>query len=153
MAINAASTHVNPRMRAGAEVRLLIVGRGLRAFVDGYVAVLLPAYLLALGFGTWQVGLVSTATLLGSALATVALGTWGHRFRHRRLLLAAALLMSATGLSFAGLSAFWPLLLVAFVGTLNPSPGDVSVFLPLEHAGWPRPGRTTTAPSSSPATA
>jgi predicted MFS family arabinose efflux permease len=27
---------------------------------------------------------------------------------------------------------FWPLLLIAFVGTLNPSAGDVSVFLPLE---------------------
>ena len=42
--------------------------------------------------------------------------------------------MTATGLGFAGLSTFWPLLLVAFVGTLNPSAGDVSVFLPLEHA-------------------
>jgi hypothetical protein len=31
------------------EVRLLLIGRGLRACVDGYVAVLLPAYLLALG--------------------------------------------------------------------------------------------------------
>ncbi len=118
----------------GTEARLLIIGRGLRAFVDGYVAVLLPAYLLALGFGTWEVGLLSTATLLGSALATVAVGTWGHRFHHRRLLLAAALLMAATGLSFAGLSAFWPLLAIAFVGTLNPSSGDVSVFLPLEHS-------------------
>ena len=111
-----------------------MIGRGLRAFVDGYVAVLLPVYLLALGFGNWEVGLLSTATLLGSALATVAVGTWGHRVHHRRLLLAAALLMAATGLSFAGLSAFWPLLTVAFVGTLNPSSGDVSVFLPLEHA-------------------
>ncbi len=42
--------------------------------------------------------------------------------------------MAATGLGFAGLASFWPLLLVAFVGTLNPSSGDVSVFLPLEHA-------------------
>jgi MFS family permease len=95
---------------------------------------LLPAYLLALGFGTWEVGLLSTATLLGSALATVAVGTWGHHVHHRRLLLAAALLMVATGLSFAGLAAFWPLLAAAFVGTLNPGSGDVSVFLPLEHA-------------------
>lgn len=112
----------------------LLTARALRAFVDGYVAVLLPAYLLALGFGVWQVGLVSTATLLGSALATLAVGAWGHRFHQRHLLLAAALLMAATGLAFAGLAAFWPLLLVAFVGTLNPSSGDVSVFLPLEHA-------------------
>ena len=119
---------------SSAEVRLLLVGRGLRAFVDGYVAVLLPAYLLALGYGTWQVGLLSTATLLGSAFATLALGAWGYRASERLLLPGAALLMTATGLGFAGLSAFWPLLLVAFIGTLNPSSGDVSVFLPLEHS-------------------
>lgn len=125
---------MTPDAGVAFEVRLLLIGRGLRAFVDGYVAVLLPAYLLALGHGTWQVGLLSTATLLGSALATLALGAWGHRASPRFLLLAAALLMAATGLGFAGLSAFWPLLLVAFVGTLNPSAGDVSVFLPLEHS-------------------
>lgn len=116
------------------ETRLLFVARGLRAFVDGYVAVLLPAYLLALGFGTWEVGVLSTATLLGSAIATMAVGSWGHRFRHRQLLLAAAILMTATGFAFAGHSQFWPLLAIAFIGTLNPSSGDVSVFLPLEHA-------------------
>lgn len=116
------------------EARTLLIGRALRAFVDGYVAVLLPAYLLALGLGTWEVGVLSTATLLGSALLTLAVGAWGHHFHSRRLLLAAALLMAATGLVFASLSSFWPLLLVAFIGTLNPSSGDVSVFLPLEHA-------------------
>ena len=116
------------------ELRRLLAARGLRAFVDGYVAILLPAYLLALGYDLWHVGLLSTATLLGSALATLALGAWGHHRSPRFLLLGAALLMAATGLGFAGLSGFWPLLLVAFVGTLNPSAGDVSVFLPLEHA-------------------
>jgi MFS family permease len=117
-----------------ADTRILFIARGLRAFVDGYVAVLLPAYLLALGFGTWEVGVLSTTTLLGSAIATIAVGAWGHRFRHRQLLLAASLLMVATGLAFATPSHFWPLLFIAFVGTLNPSSGDVSVFLPLEHA-------------------
>jgi MFS family permease len=121
-------------MGAAPEARYILFGKALRALCDGYVAVLLPAYLLALGLGTWQVGVLSTATLLGSALATLAVGAWGHRFHHRALLLGAALLMAGTGLAFAGLTGFWPLLLVAFVGTLNPSSGDVSVFLPLEHA-------------------
>lgn len=112
----------------------LLIGKALRAFADGYVAVLLPAYLLALGYNTLDVGILSTATLLGSALATLAVGAWGYRFHHRRLLLGAALLMTATGFAFATQSSFWPLLLIAFVGTLNPSSGDVSVFLPLEHA-------------------
>ncbi len=119
---------------AHPEASPLLIGRALRAFADGYVAVLLPAYLIALGLGTWEVGVLATATLLGSALATLAIGTWGHRFHHGRMLLGAALLMAATGFAFAASSTFWPLLWVAFVGTLNPSSGDVSVFLPLEHA-------------------
>src|SRR5438105_2833584 len=118
---------------ADASALPLLIARGLRALADGYMAVLLPAYLLSIGLGTLEVGIVATTTMLGSAMATLAVGAWGHRFHSRGLLRAAALLMAATGLGFAGLSSFWPLMVVAFVGTLNPSSGDVSVFLPLEH--------------------
>ncbi len=113
----------------------LLLARALRAFADGFVAVLLPAYLLALGLTAFEVGLVATATMAGSALATLAVGAWGHRLATQSLLAAAGLLMLVTGLGFAGFSSFWPLMTVAFVGTLNPSAGDVSVFLPLEQAG------------------
>ncbi|TCF96284.1 MFS transporter, partial [Paraburkholderia steynii] len=78
-----------------------------------------------LGFGQLAVGLISTTTLFGSALATVLVGLVGNRFAPRGLLRFAAVLMIATGLAFAGLSSLWPLLIVAFVGTLNPSSGDV----------------------------
>jgi predicted MFS family arabinose efflux permease len=128
-------------------IRLLLAARSLRAFADGFVAVLLPAYLLALGHGQLEVGVLSTATLLGSALATLAVGRWGNRFPIRRLLLGAAVVMTLTGLGFAALSSLWPLLMVAFIGPLNPSGGDVSVFLPLEHtmlaAAAPMESRTT----------
>jgi MFS family permease len=85
--------------------------------------------------------------MLGSALATLAVGAWGHRYGGRQLLRIAAWLMAATGVGFATLSSFGPLLLVAFLGTLNPSSGDVSVFLPLEHAALASaaPGRSRTA--------
>ena len=42
--------------------------------------------------------------------------------------------MIATGLGFALVTPFWGILLVAVVGTLNPTSGDVSVFLPTEQA-------------------
>jgi MFS family permease len=111
--------------------------------VDGSVAVLLPAYLLALGHDPFSVGVIGTATLLGSALATLAVGAWGHHLPPRAPLLAAAALMAATGLGFAGFDAFAPLLVVAFFGTLNPGSGDVSVFLPLEHARLAALGRSS----------
>src|SRR5229473_5142443 len=114
-------------------IRRVLAARALRSFADGFIAVVLPAYLLALGMGQLEVGFISTATLLGSAFMTLAIGRWGNRFSIRRLLLAAALVMAATGIGFAGFSAFWPLLVVAFFGTLNPSSGDASVFMPLDH--------------------
>ena len=119
---------------ATAETRLLLAARGLRATSDGFVSIILPAYLLLLGFDPLHVGVLATATLLGSALLTLAVGFTGVRRHTRALLIAASLLMVLTGLGFAALDDFWPLLVIAFVGTLNPSSGDVSVFLPLEHA-------------------
>lgn len=115
-------------------VTRLLVTKGLRAFGDGYVSLLLPLYLLELGFSPLLVGVVATVTLLGSGLLTLLVGLHAHRYRYRTLLLGATALMAFTGLGFAVATSLWPLLLIALIGTLNPSGGDVSVFLPLEHA-------------------
>jgi MFS family permease len=119
---------------ATPDARRLVAARALRGFADGLVSVLLASHLAALGLSAVQVGAVVTATLLGSAALTLAVGLGGRRIPERSVLLAASLLMFATGLAFAGVSTFLLLLLVAFVGTLNPSGGDVSVFLPTEQA-------------------
>jgi MFS family permease len=128
-----AAEKLSARTALPSDVRRLLVGRSLRAVGDGYVAILLPLHLSRLGFDAFAVGVVSTATLLGSALLTLGVGFMAHRVQRRTALLCAALLMAGTGLGFAGIEAFGPLLIVAFVSTLNPSGGDVSVFLPLEH--------------------
>ena len=117
-----------------ANAKCLLVGKALRSIADGYVSILLPAYLLELGLSAFQVGAVTTATLLGSAALTMLTGLITTRFGHRRPFIAASGLMIATGLAFSSLQAFWPLMLVAFIGTLNPSSGDVSIFLPLDHS-------------------
>jgi MFS family permease len=112
----------------------ILFTRALRDFGDGYVAILLPVYLSALGFAAVEVGFIATAALLGSALLTLAIGLIGGRHDLRRLLITSSALMAATGaaLSFAQDFAF--IALVAFAGTANPSAGSVSIFVPLEHA-------------------
>ncbi len=115
-------------------VHRILLAKGLRGFGDGFVSLLLPAYLLELGFTPLQVGVIATTTLLGSGLMTLGVGLQAWRLHYRTWLLAATLLMAATGLGFALLTGFWPLMLIALVGTLNPSSGDVSVFLPLEQS-------------------
>jgi MFS family permease len=112
----------------------LIAARALRGFGDGAVSVVLSAYLVGLGFSAVEVGALATATLVGSALLTLWVGLAGARFTPRAVLLAACALLAATGFGFAGIAAFAPLFAVAFVGTLNPTGGDVSVFLPTEQA-------------------
>ncbi len=112
----------------------LYAARALRDFGDGFVAVLLPAYLTAMGLGAFEIGLVSTLALFGSASMTLAIGLLGARIDQRRLLIAASGLMIATGLAFALSSTYAVVLLVALVGTINPSSGSVSIFVPLEHA-------------------
>jgi len=114
-----------------------LTARALRGFADGCVSVLLASYLSAIGFSPLMVGAIVTGTLLGSAALTLATGLLSHHLSRRRLLLAASLLMLLTGLGFFGVTAFWPLFIVAVVGTLNPSAGDVSVFLPTEQALLP----------------
>ncbi len=116
------------------DIRRLLWARGLRAFGDGFVSLLLPVYLITLGLTPFQVGVIATGTLLGSGVLTLLVGLHAWRLRFRTLLLMATALMAATGVGFASFTDFWPLFVVAVVGTLNPSSGDVSVFLPLEQA-------------------
>lgn len=119
---------------ASRDARRIVATRALRGFADGLVSVLLAGYLTRLGFSPVEVGAIVAGTLLGSAVLTIAIGLLAHRLALRRVLLGASLLMVATGVAFAGFTTFWPLLAVAVVGTLNPSTGDVSVFLPVEQA-------------------
>jgi MFS family permease len=117
---------------ASADAVRVLVARGVRSFGDGYVALLLPIYLVDLGFSALAIGAIVTSTLIGTALLTLWVGWIANRHSRRLLLMAAAVLMIATGAGFAAVTNFWPLLVIAFVGTMNPTSGDASVFVPLE---------------------
>ena len=118
----------------GNPVTYVYSARALRDFGDGFVAVLLPVYLTAMGLGALEVGIVATLALFGSALMTLGIGLLGAKTDQRKLLISASCLMITTGLAFAASDAYAVVLLVAFMGTINPSSGSVSIFVPLEHA-------------------
>jgi MFS family permease len=123
-----------PDEAPGRQVAAVFLARALRDFGDAFVALLLPVYLAVRGLDAFEIGLVATLALLGSSLAALGVGFLGARVDPRSLLLAASLLMAATGLAFAAAADLALVLLVAFAGTINPSSGSVSVFVPLEHA-------------------
>ena len=117
---------------ASADALRVLTARGVRAFGDGFVALLLPIYLVELGFSALAIGAIVTSTLIGTAILTLGVGWIANRYSRRLLLLVAAMLMVATGAGFAMITDFWPLLVIAFVGTMNPTSGDASIFVPLE---------------------
>jgi len=119
---------------ASTLIPLLYAARGLRGFGDGFAIIILPAYMTALGYDAVAVGLVATASLLGTALLTLIVGWIAPRHDLRPLLMFGAGLMAATGIAFPGVEHFVLIVLVAFVGTINPSGGDLGVLVPLEHA-------------------
>lgn len=131
---NTGLAKAEPARRAGATVRTIYAARALRDLGDGFIAVLLPVYLTGLGLGAFEIGVVATLALLGSALMTLAIGLLGSGWDRRKLLLAASGLMVLTGLAFAASDSYALVLVVALIGTINPSSGSVSIFVPLEHA-------------------
>ena len=132
---------------ANPDAGIILGARAIRGLGDGFVSVLIPVRLAQLGFGESAVGAIASATLFGSAMVTLAAGMLAGRVGVRRMLLAAGLVMAASGIGFASFTEFWFLFGIAFIGTLNPTAGDVSVFLPVEQSALPdtAPPRARTA--------
>src|SRR5207247_7517051 len=111
-------------LAGGADIVNLYAARAARGFGDGFAAIILPAYLLEIGFNPFQIGLVATAALLGSAATTLAIGLLAPRYHLRTLLLACAALMVVTGIAFPSLQHFVLMAVVAFICTIHTTTGD-----------------------------
>lgn len=127
---------------------LIFSATALRAFGDGFAAIILPAYLRAIGYDAVTVGLIATVSLTGTALLTLLVGAVASRFDLRNLLIAAGCLAAASGLLFPSAEHFAFLAFIAFVGTISPASGSVGIHTPIEHTFLAREvddaARTTT---------
>jgi MFS family permease len=121
-------------MKTNSSILLMYAARAARGFGDGFAIILLPAYLEFIGFDAVAIGFVATAALLGTAVLTLGVGFVAPRHDLRNLLLIGAALMVCTGLAFPASQHLVLIAAVAFLGTVNPSSGDMGVMIPLEHA-------------------
>jgi MFS family permease len=123
-----------PPQARRSDIRLLYAARCLRGFGDGFAVVILPAYLTAIGLSPVQIGFIATVSLFGTAVLTLLVGLIAPRHDLRNMLLLGAGLMAFTGIALPSLEYLTFIAVVAFVGTINPSTGDIGVVVPLEHA-------------------
>jgi MFS family permease len=118
----------------GADGWLLFGTRFVRLFAYGLLSVVFVLYLAGLGWSDWRIGLLLTLTLVGDTAISLWLTTRADRVGRRRMLLVGASLMVLAGLVFAVTGNFWLLLLIAIVGVISPSGGEVGPFLAIEQA-------------------
>jgi MFS family permease len=116
------------------DARLLVAGQGVRAAGYGFTAVLLGALLAARGFSSVQAGIVLTALIAGTALASLVVGRYGDRFGRRRCYAVFFLGIAAAGAVVAAGAPFWVLLAVALTGTLSTDVVDNGPATTLEQA-------------------
>lgn len=126
------------------DTRRIILAQAVRAFAYGAGSVLLGASLSAGGLSPFRVGLVLTALLSGTALASVAVALRGDRIGRRRSYAYLFALMGVAGAVFALTGSFPLLLLAALTGAVSADVVESGPFTSLEVAMF---AQTTRSPA------
>ncbi|KAJ7211898.1 MFS transporter [Mycena haematopus] len=116
------------------DVYLIILQRGIRLLVYGQSSIVLTAFLKALAFTEFQMGLFMSLTLLGDAAGSLILTICADRLGRAKVLLCGSLLMVGSGLVFASSQTYVVLLLAAMIGVITPSGNEIGPFRPIEES-------------------
>ncbi len=116
--------------------KLLLLAKGSRTFSYGFISVLLPYYLTALGYSS-SIGFVLTATLVGTALAMIAVIFRADRFGRKRTLLILGILMILSGLLFVSVPLLPVIFFAALIGNIGATGSETGSFLSIEQAILP----------------
>src|SRR5258705_12244741 len=79
------------------DILCLYAARALRGFGDGFAIIILPVYLSAIGFSPQQIGIVASASLLGTAAVTLIIWFIAPRYELRSLFFSGSRLIGFPG--------------------------------------------------------
>jgi MFS family permease len=113
-------------------VGLVFAAKAVRTFCYGYLGILIPLHLAALGLGAGGIGLAVTLTLAASALLTLLIRRPAERRGGRAALIALASLVMAAGVLLATARAPALVVVAAMLGNVAVSSGETGPFLSIE---------------------
>ncbi len=113
-------------------VWLVFAAKAVRTFCYGYLGILLPLHLAALGLGAGGIGVAVTLTLGASALLTLLIRRPAERRGGRAVLVALACLVMGAGVLLATARAPALVVLAAMLGNVAVSTGETGPFLSIE---------------------
>ena len=113
-------------------VAVVLLAKAVRTYGYGYLGVLLPLHLAALGVGPRGIGVAVTLTLAASAALTLAVKRPVERLGSRAVLVGLSGLIVVSGLVFATTRSPVLVVLAAMIGNLAVSTGESGPFLAVE---------------------
>jgi MFS family permease len=113
-------------------VWLVFLARAVRTFCYGYLAVVLPLHLAALGLGAGAIGLAIAATLGASACLTLLIGRPAERLGSRPVLVGLAALVLVAGALLVTARAPALVVAAAMLGNVALSGADSGPFMSIE---------------------
>ena len=102
------------------DTKLLCLQRFVRLFAYGASTLVLALYLSSLGVSEARIGLFMTLTLLGDVVISFALTLIADGLGRRRILIAGAALMTASGIVFSLTGNYWILVAASIFGVISP---------------------------------
>lgn len=119
---------------AGRDAWLIIFSHAMRMAAYGCSSLILALFFSELGVSDAHIGLFMTLTLAGDVAMTLALTLVADRIGRRRSLFVGAVLMVASGVTFALSEHYWVLLVAAVVGVISATGGDFGPFRAIEES-------------------
>jgi MFS family permease len=125
----------------------VFAAKSIRTFCYGFLGIMLPLHLAALGMSAAGIGLAVTFTLFGSAGLTWAIRRPAERWGARAALLALAMLSAVSAVLLLAAREPWLVVLAAMLGNVAVGTGETGPFLTVEQVVVARavaaPRRTT----------
>ena len=105
------------------DLRYLLGGRALRSLSQGYLAIVVPLFLVRAGYDTVRIGVLLTASAAGSALQTALVGFVADRWGRKPVLVTLGFMTCLSGVVFALTTSYIPLLVAAVAGSIGTGGG------------------------------
>ena len=115
-----------------AGVAQVFVAKAVRVFYSGLLSVLIPQYVLALGYSQLYLGVVLVAILGGSVASNLLLARFERRAGKRRLLQAFSLMVVAAGAGLAFTSSLAMIVVSCFLGNISTTGTEAGPFQSIE---------------------
>lgn len=119
--------------------------KGVRVYVSGLLAIIIPYYLKILGYDPYFQGLALVAILAGNALSNVAVTYLDIALGRRKLLQAFSLLTVLSGVTLAASRSAVPILVACLIGNMSSTGTEAGPFQSIEAGILPNlaPGGST----------